>query len=126
MAKIFGNEKLKAFTMSMEVQNLAMTQMFESFVKGGNKQSVPQQNAAIPNEVQAYPPDITKDLWAYLKKNNLQDQENKSFFTPDKKMTKTFVRRGNKQSVPQQYAAILKEVVSPVKCNFSRFYCYVL
>ena len=27
-------------------------------------------------------------LWAYIKKNNLQDPENKQFFNPDKKMAK--------------------------------------
>merc|ERR1712124_19789 len=31
-----------------------------------------------------------KQLWAYIKKNNLQDPENKQFFTPDKKMAKVF------------------------------------
>jgi chromatin remodeling complex protein RSC6 len=31
-----------------------------------------------------------KELWAYLKKNNLQDPEAKQFFTPDKKMAKIF------------------------------------
>merc|ERR1719400_2427124 len=31
-----------------------------------------------------------KQLWAYLKKNNLQDPENKQFFIPDKKMAKIF------------------------------------
>ena len=31
-----------------------------------------------------------KELWAYLKKNNLQDPANKQFFTPDKKMAKVF------------------------------------
>ena len=29
-----------------------------------------------------------KQLWAYIKKNNLQDPENKQFFNPDKKMAK--------------------------------------
>ena len=30
-------------------------------------------------------------MWEYLKKhNNLQDPENKQFFTPDKKMSKVF------------------------------------
>ena len=29
-----------------------------------------------------------KELWAYLKKNNLQDPENKQYFFPDKKMAK--------------------------------------
>merc|ERR1712223_647113 len=31
-----------------------------------------------------------KQLWAYIKKNNLQDPENKQFFNPDKKMAKVF------------------------------------
>merc|ERR1712002_1404291 len=31
-----------------------------------------------------------KHLWAYLKKNNLQDPENKQYFTPDKKMQPVF------------------------------------
>ena len=31
-----------------------------------------------------------KELWAYLKKHNLQDPENKQYFTPDKKMAKVF------------------------------------
>merc|ERR1739838_363893 len=31
-----------------------------------------------------------KELWAYLKKTNLQDPANKQFFPPDKKMAKVF------------------------------------
>jgi chromatin remodeling complex protein RSC6 len=31
-----------------------------------------------------------KRLWAYLKANNLQDPENKQWFTPDKKMALVF------------------------------------
>merc|ERR1711881_220863 len=31
-----------------------------------------------------------KELWAYLKKHNLQDAENKQYFTPDKKMAEVF------------------------------------
>merc|ERR1712156_401917 len=34
--------------------------------------------------------EIVKELWAYLKKNNLQDPEAKQWFTPDKKMAKVF------------------------------------
>ena len=33
-----------------------------------------------------------KLLWAYLKKNNLQDPANKQFFTPDKKMAKVYYK----------------------------------
>merc|ERR1711935_840462 len=31
-----------------------------------------------------------KELWAYLKKHNLQTPDNKQFFLPDKKMAKVF------------------------------------
>ena len=31
-----------------------------------------------------------KQLWAYIKEHNLQDPQNKQFFTPDKKMAKIF------------------------------------
>ena len=41
---------------------------------------------AIIGKKETSRPEITKDLWAYLNNNNLQDQENKQFFTPDKKM----------------------------------------
>jgi len=33
---------------------------------------------------------VLKELWAYLKKHNLQDPVNKQFFTPDEKMAKIF------------------------------------
>ena len=35
-------------------------------------------------------PQVVKKLWAYLKENNLQDPENKQFFTPDAKMEPVF------------------------------------
>ena len=31
-----------------------------------------------------------KQLWAYIKKNNLQDPKNEQFFIPDKKMAEIF------------------------------------
>jgi len=34
--------------------------------------------------------EIIKRLWAYLKENNLQDPENKQFFTPDELMEPVF------------------------------------
>ena len=33
---------------------------------------------------------VVKELWAYLKKNKLQDPEAKQYFTPDKKTAKVF------------------------------------
>merc|ERR1712098_427213 len=35
-------------------------------------------------------PPVVKKLWDYLKKNNLQDPENKQWFTPDKTMQPIF------------------------------------
>merc|ERR1712077_120455 len=35
-------------------------------------------------------PSSSKLLWAYIKKNNLQDPDNKQYFIPDKKMAKVF------------------------------------
>merc|ERR1712018_69111 len=46
--------------------------------------------AAIVGTKEASRAECIKQLWAYLKKNNLQDAENKQYFTPDKKMAKIF------------------------------------
>merc|ERR1711879_301925 len=46
--------------------------------------------ADIVGKKEASRAECIKLLWAYLKKNNLQDPENKQFFTPDKKMAKVF------------------------------------
>ena len=35
-------------------------------------------------------PQVIKKLWAYLKEHNLQDPENKQWFTPDKLMQPVF------------------------------------
>merc|ERR1712179_15470 len=48
--------------------------------------------SAIIGEKEACRSEIVKELWAYLKKNNLQDPEMKQWFTPDKKMAKIFVK----------------------------------
>ncbi|MBS0625211.1 MAG: SWIB/MDM2 domain-containing protein [Verrucomicrobia bacterium] len=40
--------------------------------------------------------EVTKKLWAYIKKNNLQDQKNKRNINPDDKLQKVF---GGKKSV---------------------------
>merc|ERR1712000_427101 len=46
--------------------------------------------AAVVGQKQASRAECIKQLWAYLKKNNLQDPDNKQFFTPDKKLAKIF------------------------------------
>ena len=44
--------------------------------------------ADIVGKKEASRAECIKQLWAYIKKNNLQDPENKQFFNPDKKMAK--------------------------------------
>merc|ERR1711899_298004 len=44
--------------------------------------------ADIVGKKEASRAECIEQLWAYLKKNNLQDPENKQFFIPDKKMAK--------------------------------------
>merc|ERR1712203_332446 len=46
--------------------------------------------ADIVGKKEASRAECIKELWAYLKKNNLRDPANKQFFTPDKKMAKVF------------------------------------
>merc|ERR1712004_357088 len=46
--------------------------------------------ADIVGQKEASRAECIKQLWAYLKKNNHQDPENKQFFIPDKKMAKIF------------------------------------
>jgi upstream activation factor subunit UAF30 len=46
--------------------------------------------ADIVGKKEASRAECIKQLWAYIKKQNLQDPENKQFFTPDKKMAKVF------------------------------------
>ena len=51
-------------------------------------------------------PQVVKRLWAYLKENNLQDPENKQFFTPDAKMEPVF---GNERMKAFSMSKYLKE-----------------
>jgi len=44
--------------------------------------------ADIVGKKEASRAECIKQLWAYIKKQNLQDPENKQFFNPDKKMAK--------------------------------------
>merc|ERR1712061_76507 len=46
--------------------------------------------ADIVGKKEASRAECIKQLWAYIKKSNLQDPENKQFFNPDKKMAKVF------------------------------------
>ena len=51
-------------------------------------------------------PQVVKRLWAYLKENNLQDPENRQFFTPDAKMEPVF---GNERIKAFSMSKYLKE-----------------
>ena len=44
--------------------------------------------ADVVGKKEASRAECIKQLWAYIKKHNLQDPENKQYFTPDKKMAK--------------------------------------
>ena len=46
--------------------------------------------ADIVGKKEASRAECVKELWAYVKKNDLQDPKNKQFFTPDKKLAKVF------------------------------------
>ena len=46
--------------------------------------------SAIIGMKEASRSEIVKELWTYLKRNNLQDPEAKQWFTPDNKMAKVF------------------------------------
>ena len=51
--------------------------------------------ADIVGKKEASRPECVKLLWAYLKKHNLQDRENKQYFTPDKKDGQDFRLRSD-------------------------------
>merc|ERR1712095_42305 len=46
--------------------------------------------ADIVGKKEASRAECIKELWAYLKKHNLQTPDNKQYFQPDKKMAKVF------------------------------------
>lgn len=52
--------------------------------------NVSENLAAIIGVKKASRPQCIKMLWAYLKKHNLQDAEQRQYFTPDEKMAKVF------------------------------------
>ena len=51
-------------------------------------------------------PQVVKRLWAYLKEHNLQDPENKQYFTPDAIMEPVF---GNERMKAFSMSKYLKE-----------------
>merc|ERR1711981_733928 len=49
--------------------------------------------AAIIGQKKASRPQCVKLLWAYIKKHNLQDAQQRQYFTPDEKMAKVFGKK---------------------------------
>ena len=59
--------------------------------KKGEKISRPQVTAGLfPVSIVTLPSQCVKRLWAYLKEKELQDPENKQWFTPDETMAPIF------------------------------------
>merc|ERR1712029_509481 len=77
----------------VESEDLLNLQKTAKMPKGGGltaPMKVSPELAAIIGMKEASRAQCVKHLWAYLKEHNLQDPENKQFFTPDKKMAKVF------------------------------------
>ena len=52
--------------------------------------------AAVVDKIQMPRTEVTKKLWAYIKKNSLQDEKNRRNINPDEKLQKIF---GGKKAV---------------------------
>merc|ERR1711909_92487 len=91
------NSKIKPLTMARKAAKEASPVKEASPAKEPKKQSgitkpmkLSADLAAIVGKKEASRAECIKELWVYLKKNNLQDAENRQYFTPDKKMAKVF------------------------------------
>ena len=67
--------------------------------------------ADIVGKKEASRAECIKELWAYLKKHNLQTPDNKQFFLPDKKMAKVF---GSDKIRAFSMAKFISAHVSPI------------
>merc|ERR1711981_666433 len=59
--------------------------------------------AAIIGQKKASRPQCVKLLWTYIKKHNLQDAQQRSYFTPDEKMAKVFEKKKMKCILMSKY-----------------------
>ena len=57
---------------------------------GGPKYKLSSELAAITGSKEMTRGEVTKAVWAYIKKHNLQDPENKRRIIPDEKLKKIF------------------------------------
>merc|ERR1711931_18412 len=79
---------------SCEIQNQANFSKMAPKRKAGSgitrQMKLSDDLADIVGHKQASRAELMKYLWTYIKSNNLQDPDNKQFFTPDPKMAKVF------------------------------------
>merc|ERR1712012_384055 len=87
-----GTSPRKPFRFSLYFQNYNQPKLVKMAKGSGltKPMKLSADLADIVGKKEASRAECIKLLWAYLKKNNLQDPENKQFFTPDKKMAKVF------------------------------------
>ena len=81
------SKKGKSTKKSKKVKNQKKRKAPAALIKVMN---VSENLAAIIGVKKASRPQCIKMLWAYLKKHNLQDAEQRQYFTPDEKMAKVF------------------------------------
>merc|ERR1712001_67415 len=80
-------------TSKKKKNNFFKTQFLPIMPKGAGltqPKKLSAELADIVGQKEASRSECVKQLWAYLKKHELQDPANKQYFTPDKKMAKVF------------------------------------
>ena len=75
--------------------------------------------ADIVGKKEASRGELMKLLWAYLKEKNLQDPENKQYFTPDKKMAKVFGEDKIKAFTMAKYLGRTSPTSSSIKKGYA-------
>merc|ERR1712203_946764 len=95
-----GLQQRQALIAVSEVQALIYKARLLLLKMGSPKKTGIQMPLNVSNELakiigtakgeQVSRPQVVKKLWDYLKKNNLQDPEQKQWFTPDKTMQPIF------------------------------------
>ena len=77
--------------------------------------------ADIVGKKEASRAECVKQLWAYLKKHNLQDPENKQFFTPDKKMAISEVISSELSACPSSSRLICLRFKNVIKSKHTHY-----
>merc|ERR1711971_1542885 len=88
-----GSQKKTAKTLTRDLFKSEEEIEIDNMPKGGGFTKLLKLSddlAAIVGKEKASRAECVKLLWAYLKDKELQDPENKQYFTPDAKMAKVF------------------------------------